>query len=391
MTASSEERARRWRLVLGKDAEVSRSETGADVAGIEAILGGDDLGIDAVLEALYDSDRGAGLGSSAPDVNRWLGDIRRYFPSPVVQVMQRDALERLKLDALLLEPELLETFAPDVHLVATLLALKNVIPRRTKATARAVVRKVVADIERRLRHGTASAVRGALSRATRSHRPRPADIDFDRTIKKNLRNWLPSEKTIVAERLVGRGRRAAALRDIVLCVDQSGSMAASVVYASIFAAVLASLRSVRSRMIVFDTAVVDLSDKLHDPVDLLFGATLGGGTDIARALGYCDATIQRPAKTILVLISDLYEGGPKDEMLRRAARLVARGVNVVALLALSDRGAPSFDAANAAAFAGLGIPAFACTPELFPPLIAAAIERQDVALWAARAGIVAPR
>jgi VWA domain containing CoxE-like protein len=148
---------------------------------------------------------------------------------------------------------------------------------------------------------------------------------------------------------------------------------------------------VRTQMVVFDTAVVDLTVELSDPVELLFGAQLGGGTDINRALAYCQQVIDRPSQTILVLITDLYEGGNTQEMLARAQALVAAGVNVICLLALSDTGAPAFDHQNAAAFASLGIPAFACTPDAFPGLMAAAIQRQDIGLWAARNEIVTAR
>ncbi|MEI7770900.1 MAG: VWA domain-containing protein, partial [Chloroflexales bacterium] len=177
----------------------------------------------------------------------------------------------------------------------------------------------------------------------------------------------------------------------ILCVDQSGSMASSVVYAGVFGAVLAALPAVQTRMVVFDTAVVDLTDAMHDPVDLLFGVQLGGGTDINRALSYCQGLVRRPQETILVLISDLYEGGNNDEMLRRAAALAAAGVQLIALLALSDDGAPAHHQQNAAALAALGAPAFACTPDLFPDLMAAAISRQDLGRWAAAHQIVAAR
>src|SRR5262245_31905420 len=160
---------------------------------------------------------------------------------------------------------------------------------------------------------------------------------------------------------------------------------------SIFCAVLSSLKAITTRIVVFDTAVVDLTDDLHDPVDLLFGTQLGGGTDINRALAYCQQVITRPQQTILVLITDLYEGGNQREMLRRAAELVGSGVQLVRLLALSDDGSPSFDQNNAAALAALGAPAFACTPDLFPDLMAAAISRRDLALWAAKHDIVAAR
>jgi Mg-chelatase subunit ChlD len=228
-----------------------------------------------------------------------------------------------------------------------------------------------------------------LNRATRTRRPRVAEIDWHRTIRANLRTYQPERRTILAERLVGFGRKRSSLRDVVLCVDQSGSMAPSVVYASIFGAVLASLRAVTTRMIVFDTNVVDLSNDLHDPVDLLFGTQLGGGTEIHRALAYCEQIVTRPAQTILVLVTDLYEGAPREQMLARAASLVQAGVNVICLLALSDQGAPAYHPDNAVAFASLGIPTFACTPDQFPGLMATAIQRRDVGAWAAQQGITA--
>jgi Mg-chelatase subunit ChlD len=377
---TEEERLRRWRLVLGQDAD-----------GPCGGLGGDDLQMDRTLEALYNSERAAGLGSSSPNVNRWLGDIRKYFPKSTVRVMQRDALERLGLQQLLIEPELLECVEPDVHLVATLLSLSRVIPSKTKETARQVVRKVVQEVERRLANPLIQAVRGSLNRATRTNRPRANEIDWHRTIRKNLRNYSPEHRTVIADRLVGWGRKRSSLRDVILCVDQSGSMATSVVYSGIFGAVLATIRAVSTCMVVFDTAVVDLTEDLKDPIDLLFGTQLGGGTDVNRALAYCQGLVTRPSKTILVLITDLYEGGNAPEMLGRVAQLVSAGVHMVCLLALNDDGAPCFDDRHASALAGLGVPAFACSPDHFPELMAAALQHQDLALWASRRGIVTER
>jgi Mg-chelatase subunit ChlD len=396
MVIDEQERLRRWRLVLGKQNSqgqqgdgIGEGETGGQ--GLNVGLNGHDQGMDSVLEALYNSERSAGLGSSSPNIARWLGDIRSYFPITSVRVMQQDALQRLNLREMLLQPELLEQVEPDVHLIATLLSLNKVMPEKTRETARLVVRKVVEELERKLTNPMLQAVRGSLNRATRTHRPRYNEIDWDRTIRANLKNYLPEQGAIIAEQLIGHGHKRSSLRDIVLCVDQSGSMAASVVYAGIFGAVLASIRAVSTRIIFFDTAVVDMSDELQDPVDLLFGTQLGGGTDINRALGYCQQIITQPGKTILVLITDLYEGGNQREMLRKAAELVESGVQVICLLALSDKGAPGFDQQNAAKLASMGIPAFACTPDLFSDLMAAAIQKQDLSLWAARNEIVAAR
>lgn len=381
MSEIDETQARRWRLVLG----------GAAEKGLGGLGSGDDAAMDRALSALYDSDgqagqsgrRSAGLGGSAPNVARWLGDIRSYFPSTVVEVMQRDAVQRLNLTELLLEPELLEAVEPDVHLVGTLLSLNRVMPETTKATARMVVEKVVREVEKRIAAQTIAAVGGALNRAARVSRPKLRDIDWDRTIRRNLANYLPEYRTVVPERLVGYGRKAQAVkRDVVLAIDQSGSMASSVVYASVFGAVLASMRSLKTSLVVFDTAVVDLTDKLADPVDVLFGTQLGGGTDINRAIAYSQSLITRPTDSLFVLISDLYEGGIRAEMLRRVRSMTESGVQVVVLLALSDDGAPAYDHENAAALAALGVPAFACTPDRFPELLAVALDRGDVQRWA---------
>ncbi|MBO0779181.1 MAG: VWA domain-containing protein, partial [Ktedonobacteraceae bacterium] len=294
---------------------------------------------------------------------------------------------------MLLEPEMLEQVDPDVHLVTTLLSLNRVIPEKTKETARLVVRKVVEELERKLANQLIQAIRGSLNRAVRNYRPRQNEIDWQRTIRANLKNYQPDLRTIIAEKLIGYGHKhkTSTLRDIVLCVDQSGSMATSVVYSSVFGAVMASLKAVSTQMVVFDTSVVDLTKDLQDPVDLLFGTQLGGGTDINRALGYCQQIITRPSQTILILITDLYEGGNASQMLRRAADLVNSGVQMICLLALDDRGAPGFDHHNAARLVQLGVPTFACTPDLFPDMMAATIQKQDLNLWASKNDIVTVR
>jgi hypothetical protein len=373
------ERIRRWRLVLG----------GSDADGTGAALLGDDVRIDAALGAVYDrrdgearqrgrgSGRAGGLARSAPSVARWLGDIRRYFPTPVVQVLQRDAIDRLDLRQLLLEPELLDAVEPDLHLVTLLVELNRLLPEQTRATARQVVAAVLADLERRLADRTRVAVQGALARSSRTSRPRPGDIDWQRTVRANLRHWLPEHRTVVPEHLVGYGRRQHSLaRDVIVAVDQSGSMADSVVYASLFGAVLARIPALRTHLVVFDTSVADLTDALHDPVDVLFGVQLGGGTDIAQALGHCRRLVTRPRDTVLVLVSDLFEGGDPDLMRTRVAELVRSGVTVLCLLALSDDGAPVHDHVAAADLAALGATVAACTPAEFPDLLGAALARR---------------
>jgi Mg-chelatase subunit ChlD len=376
-----DERLRRWRLILG----------GEQADGVGCTLQGMDVKMDQALQALYDSDRSGNLGSSSPNVARWLGDIRSYFPSSVVRVMQQDALERLNLRRMLLEPEMLEAVEADVHLVANLMSLSNVMPEKTKETARLVVRKVVEELQKKLESPMRQAVMGSLNRAIRNRRPRHNEIDWHRTIKANLKHYQADYRTVIPETRIGYGRKRSSLRDIILCVDQSGSMGTSVVYSGIFGSVLASLPAINTRLVVFDTAVVDLTEEIQDPVDLLFGVQLGGGTDINRALGYCQTLVRKPQETILILISDLYEGGNSTEMVKRAAALVASGVQMIALLALNDDGAPSYDHRIAATFAELGIASFACTPDLFPDLMAATINREDINQWAATRNIVTSR
>ena len=373
------EQIRRWKLALGDD----------DMEG----LGERDRRLSQALSALYDGEgkkgRG-GLGASSPKVSRWLGDIREFFPTPVVQIIQKDAFERLNLKALMMEPEFLETLEPDVHLVADLISLRGAMPEKTMETARTVVDKVVADLMKRLQSKTVEKLTGAVNRSKRTHRPRHADIDWPRTIRANLRHYQKDYNTVVPETLVGFARKTrtrADLDHVLLCVDQSGSMAPSVVYASIFAAVMASLPVLSTKLVCFDTSIVDLTEDLADPVQVLFGVQLGGGTDINAALAYCETKIDRPAKTHLVLITDLYEGGDADTMLARVAALKQSGVNVIVLLALSDDGRPSYDSRHAGAIAAMDCPVFACTPDQFPDLMATALTKQDIGQWASANGI----
>ena len=369
------ERLRRWQLAIGDEEHAGLSER--------------DVRLSAALTALYNtpsrSKGRGGLGASSPKVARWLGDIREFFPTSVVQIIQKDAFERLNLKSLMLEPEFLSTLEADVHLVADLMSLRSAIPDKTRDTATQVVRKVVDELMARLQHRTQETLRGALNRSQRTRRPRHADIDWARTIGANLRHYQVEHGTIVPETLIGHSRTSrtqANLDHVVLCVDQSGSMASSVVYASIFAAVMASVPGLSTKLICFDTAIVDLTEELSDPVEVLFGVQLGGGTDINAALAYCEQRIEHPSKTHLILITDLYEGGDAKSMLARVAALKQSGVNIIVLLALSDDGHPGYHANHAEQIAAVDCPVFACTPDQFPELMAAALTRQNISQWA---------
>lgn len=387
------ENTRRWRLMLGSGP--------ADGTGYS--LSDEDAGKDAALGALYEYGAGGGnfygraedkskggRGASAPNVARWLGDIRKFFPQSTVQLLQRDAMKNESLrEKMLLEPEILEQTIPDIHTVATLLSLGKLIPEKTKSTARMVVQKVVDELMEKLRRDTVSAIQGALHKAAKKKNPRYSEIDWHTTIRRNLKHYLPEYKTIIPEERIGFGRKMRNnLKDVVLCLDQSGSMGTSVVYSGIFGSVMASIPAVKTKMLVFDTQVVDLTEDLQDPVDLLFGVQLGGGTDINLALSKCQEVIERPDDTILVLITDLYEGGNATEMLTRVDQLVGSGVSIICLLALNDDGTPSYDHHMAKEFNQRNIPVFACTPDLFPEMMSKAIQKEDLEAWAAAQGIV---
>jgi len=381
----AESQMEKWRLILG----------GGEADGTGYALAEDLMQIDASLTALYefertqsfdygDEKRRGGLEGSNPGIARWLGDIRKYFPISVVNVMQNDALKHPELQKkMIFEPEILEKAEADVHLIATLMELGKLIPAKTRETARRVVQKVVDDLMARLEQKTISTLNGALDKSSRNRRPRHSEINWDATIRKNLKHYLPEYKSIIPEEKIGYGRKSKkSLKDIILCIDQSGSMGTSVVYSGIFGAVMSSLPNVKTKMVVFDTQVVDLTEDLKDPVDLLFGVQLGGGTDINLALSYCQDLVTKPNDTILVLITDLYEGGNVEEMLRRAKELVGAGVQVICLLALNDDGCPAYDQKNATELTKNDIPVFACTPDLFPELMSAAIKKLDLKQWA---------
>jgi Mg-chelatase subunit ChlD len=377
-------RTQRWRLVLGKRAE--------DRMGAEG-LSREMAEIDAALGAIYDPEeapaegqrRSAGLGASAPRLATWLGDVRRYFQRDVVVVIQQDAIERKGLKQLLFEPELLAQVTPSVELVGTLLSLKGMIPDRTRDTARQVVAAVVEEIRKKLQGAVEQAVRGALDRSRHQPVPSLPNLDWKRTIEGNLKNYLPERRTLLPDRFhfFARQRRRREW-NVIVCMDQSGSMADSVVYASVMGAIFASIPALETHVIAFDTEVVDLTEQCSDPVDLLFGVQLGGGTDIHRAISYCQGLIHDPQKTLLLLITDLFEGGNESQLVRRMEALAHSGVRALCLLALNDSGVPSYDERLARKFASVGVPCMGCTPGVLPEVLAGLLKGHDLADLVAR-------
>lgn len=354
----------RWRLILGPSR--SGDGSGALWSGVEQQIGTDQqlAGVDQALDFLYGQERSAGLGGSVPYLPTWLGDIRRYFPTPVVSFLQKDAIEQRGLKQLLLEPETLASLEKDVSLAATILQYKEMMPEQTRQTARQVVGEIVRDLTRRLENQTRQALLGALRRDRHSPLKVARNLDLRRTVREGLRNYRPELGKVIPERIYffANHRRFHEWKVIIL-VDQSGSMGESVVYSSIIAAVFASLPALDTRLIFFDTAVADVSDQLSDPIEMLFGVRLGGGTDIARAVQYGASLVSQPEKTIFLLITDLYEGGDPQALLRHLAGLKESRAKVLCVLALNDAGKASYNKELARKVSSLDIPTFAATPD----------------------------
>ncbi|MCA9270211.1 MAG: VWA domain-containing protein [Planctomycetales bacterium] len=382
---------KRWRLILGKDSQQCLGGM-CGAGGLE--LSADQRLMDEALAAIYDETEGedpagqrsAGLGGSAPRLAKWLGDIRTYFTEDVVTVIQQDAIERKGMSQLLLEPEMLKSVQPNVQLVGALMSLGGRIPERTKETARMVVRAVVEKIKLALEQKIRQAVMGALNRNEHSPIPHANSIDWKWTIGRNLKNYNPELQRLIPERVYFFSRSQRTNNwTVIVDLDQSGSMADSVVYGAVCGSIFASLPALDTHVVAFDTEVVDLSEKCgDDPVDMLFGVQLGGGTDINKSVAYCEQFITDPSRTLFILITDLFEGGNEAQLVRRMGDMVESGVRAICLLALSDSGVPSYDEGLARKLAGLGIPCFGCTPQKLPQLLEGALRGNNLQALATR-------
>jgi hypothetical protein len=384
------EQLTRWRLVLGKDSQDALAQMCPNGGGCS--LSSEQAEMDEALAAIYDESgedsggRQGGLGKSAPRLSKWLGDIRNYFQQDVVTIIQQDAIERQGLKQLLFEPEMLKNVQPNVQLVGTLMSLKGQIPERTKETARMVVRAVVDQIKLALEQKIRQAVMGALNRREHTPLPSASTIDWKWTIGRNLKNYNAELKTIIPERVYFFSRAQRSNNwTVIVDMDQSGSMADSVVYGAVTGSIFASLPALETHVIAFDTEVVDLTEQCgNDPVDMLFGVQLGGGTDINKSVGYCEQFIKEPKRTLFIMITDLFEGGNQAQLVRRLGDMVAAGVRAMCLLALNDSGVPCFDEALARKLAALGIPCFACTPQRLPELLEGALRGANLSALATK-------
>ena len=376
------DRLRRWRLILGSEAQ-KRMEGMGDGPNLSQ----EDLMMDTALDAIYNRDMkfgfggGAGKGASSPQISRWLGDVRTLFDKDIVKIIQSDAMERCGLKQLIFEPELLENIEPDMHMASMILTLKDQIPKQSKENAREFIRKIVEQINALLETDLKRAVTASINRKLHSPIPSASALDFQTTIRKGIKDYNTKLKKIIPQKYYFFERSATTAANkytVILDIDQSGSMGESVIYSSIMSCILASMSAIKTKVVAFDTNIVDLSEKCDDPIDLLFGVTLGGGTDIEKSIKYCTKYIENPKKTIFFLISDLEEGGNRAGLLRRLTQMKEDGVIVICLLAISDSGKPYYDANMAQRIANNGIPCFAAAPQMLPRLLEKAMKNEDM-------------
>ncbi|MBK8243138.1 MAG: VWA domain-containing protein [Saprospiraceae bacterium] len=354
----------RWRLVLGK--------TEDEDDAIE--LSSDDEAIDDLLSSLYTHGKTGGLGKSSHKIRKWMDGLRSYFPPGIVRIMQQDALERQGIKEMLLEPELLEQIEPDINMVATILQLQQLLPDKTKSVARTLVQKLVKELEKKLKPKLQFAVQSGLFSRSKPVHPTGSIIDWKKTIHRNIKNYQPDQLFIIPEVWYGY-KQGYKINEIILLIDKSESMISSAIYASIIGSILASLKSVQTHIIFFDTAISDVTNQYHDPVDILFSVPMGGGTDIAYAMNYVHQKIKIPSKAILFLISDLDEGGSIKDLLSMTQLLLNQGLQIQCLLGLNDSGMAEYNHKVASEMANLKIPVFTCSPEEFPNLIAKELQR----------------
>lgn len=368
------ENIKRWRLLLGKESEKDFEQA----TSLNINLSEEDLLLANALDAIYNSnnhelEKGggkAGNGYSAPKISKWLGDIRKIFNKDLVQIIQNDAIERKGMKELLMEPEVIKNMAPDINLACTLLTLKNQVPERSKQAVRDYIQSIVDDINKRLRNDVQKAVLASINRKNHTMRGIASSIDFNYTIRRNLKNYNTDLKTIIPERIYFYEHQTKINGwNVILDIDQSGSMGQSIIYSSVIGCILAKMSSLTTRVVAFDTSIVDLTELYDDPVDMLFGIQLGGGTDILKSVTYCEKFIDNPKKTIFFLISDLEEYGNHAALINKVRFFKESGVNFICLLAISDDGEPYYNKNIANKFSSFGVPCFACSPNLLPLLI----------------------
>lgn len=330
--------------------------------------------MDRALDYLYgreykkrgvrDAGKEGGSGSSELTIPEWLREVRDLFPRDTVEVIERHALDRYGMTELVTDAEVLKKLEPSYELLKAVLTFKGMMQGEVLEVARRIVRQVIQDLRKKLEKDVRQALWGRLNRRKRSPLKVARNLDWRRTVRDNLKNWDPKRKKVILERLHFFSRVEHHMPwHIIIAVDCSGSMMDSVIYSAVMSGIFAGLPSIKVSLVAFDTAVVDLSEQISDPVELLMSVQLGGGTDIAGALGYCESLIQYPTRTIMVLVTDFFEGGAPERMLASIKRMKEGGAKVLGLAALDDKALPSYDRQMAERCVAVGAEVAALTPQ----------------------------
>ncbi|WP_418037484.1 VWA domain-containing protein [Paenibacillus xylanilyticus] len=356
----------RWRLILGDSAEEGLSNTDAyDAEHFKYTE------IDEILGYLYNREYGeeqgyrkeGGRGSSNLTVPNWLHKVRELFPKPTVELLEKQALDRYGLTELLTDKKLLESLEPNMNLLKNIMQFKGRMKGDVLRSAKEIVRTVVEDLQRKLESQTRASIMGKRSRYTPSSIKSLRNLNFKRTITKNLKNVDRVNRRLVIDRLYFDGNIQPHNKwNVIIAVDESGSMMDSVIYSSVMASIFYRLNALRTHLFIFDTQVVDLSDRLDDPVDVLMSVQLGGGTHITKALRYGETLIDNPGKTIYILVSDLEEGYPIQQMYKACKDIMDAGCKLLVLTALDFNGDTVYNKHAAQTLTNMGAHVAAITP-----------------------------
>jgi len=356
----------RWRLVLGKAADqrgITLAGDDSQAARIEALVGF--LFDDSGSAKPKHGDRTGGTGPNHPmNVPRWVDEVGELFPREAKEVMERELVNRKGLRELMQKPELLERIEPNQELVKTLLTHRDLLNEQTRSLARKIIDKVVQELKKKLKVQIEPAITGAIRRDKHSPRRVYRNLDLGRTIRRNLHNYhAPSQKLLVDRLYFHAAERRSRPWHIIVAVDQSGSMLDSAIFSAVMASIFAELPAVRTSLFLFDTAIADLSDKVGQPVDVLLSIQLGGGTDIAKALHYAYQLVAQPARTIVVLITDFYEGRSERDLVSIVRDMAQSGIRMIGLGALGYSARPEYNKTTAAKCRKAGMDILSCTPE----------------------------
>lgn len=353
----------RWRLVLGEAAEGTLGGCSGEVQSM-----------DEALQWLYGRDEGlaerdiyerhGGSGPSSLTVPDWINEVHRLFPKETVERLEKDAVERFGIDEVVTNPEVLKRVEPNQTLLKAVMRTKHLMNPEVLALARKLVEQVVRELMDKMRQEIKRSFTGSLDRRRPSPFKIARNLDFKRTLRKNLGRWSPEEHRLFVEKVYfhSRTKRHSDKWQIIILVDQSGSMLDSVIHSAVTAACLWGLPSIRTHLVVFDTSVVDLTEQCTDPVELLMKVQLGGGTDISRAVEYAAGLIDSPKQSIMVLITDFFEGGDAHQLERRVKSLCAQGTHFLGLAALDRDAAPVYDKELARRLSQVGALVGAMTP-----------------------------